>query len=363
MKVDSAGFEAAFGCAGEVRGREEIHGPLLFEAEATAWLKQRRGATDDDTSTRRRQPHATSRPSSPWTGSARPPSPLRALGIVWTGPFYAESGGQVADVGTLRCPGGALAVSDAKVAAGFVLHAVSPEGRCAGAIKVGDGCAVLVDYDRRSKIAPNHTMTHMLNHALRAVLGDEVDQKGSLVDDEKLRFDFSHAKAMTPDQIERVEAIVREKVAAKLSVSAKEVALAEAKAISGLRAVFGEVYPDPVRVVSVGPDVDALLADPANAEWKNASIEFCGGTHLANTADAEQFVLLSEEGIAKGIRRIVGATRGAAARATAEAEALAKRVAACGCPARTSSARWRRSRDSSTPRRFRRRTARGSATR
>ena len=338
MKVDGAGFEAAFAAAQEKsrQGGKKSTGPsLLFEAEATAWLQNNGVATTEDEHKYApgANPDATIKAILTLDGFVETTESVPAdqpIGIVLDRTsFYAESGGQVADVGTLRCPGGALAVSDAKVAAGFVLHAVSPEGRCAGAIKVGDGCAVLVDYDRRSKIAPNHTMTHVLNHALRAVLGDEVDQKGSLVDDEKLRFDFSHAKAMTPDQIERVEAIVREKVAAKLSVSAKEVALAEAKAISGLRAVFGEVYPDPVRVVSVGPDVDALLADPANAEWKNASIEFCGGTHLANTADAEQFVLLSEEGIAKGIRRVVGATRGAAARATAEAEALAKRVAAC----------------------------------
>ena len=106
--------------------------------------------------------------------------------------------------------------------------------------------------------------------------------------------------------------------------------LASAKQISGLRAVFGEVYPDPVRVVSVGATVDELLAAPASDKWKGLSIEFCGGTHLANTKEAGSFALLSEEGIAKGIRRIVGLTMGAAATAIALGDELAARVAAAG---------------------------------
>ena len=114
-------------------------------------------------------------------------------------------------------------------------------------------------------MAPNHTATHVLNYALRAVLGDGVDQKGSLVDDEKLRFDFSHTKAMTVEQIKRVEAIVNDTVGKKLPVDAREVALADAQKISGLRAVFGEVYPDPVRVVSVGPAISDLLSDPSRS--------------------------------------------------------------------------------------------------
>jgi alanyl-tRNA synthetase len=168
-----------------------------------------------------------------------------------------------------------------------------------------------------------------LNFALRHVLGDGVDQKGSLVDDEKLRFDFSHNKAMTVEQLTEVEAIVNAQIEKALAVDAREVALADAQKISGLRAVFGEVYPDPVRVVSVGPKIDDLLANPSNEDWKAFSIEFCGGTHLANTNAAERFVVMSEEGTAKGIRRVVGATRGAAANALAEAQAVASRVAKC----------------------------------
>jgi alanyl-tRNA synthetase len=149
------------------------------------------------------------------------------------------------------------------------------------------------------------------------------------VDDEKLRFDFSHSKAMSADQIKKVEALVRDQVNAALSVHTREVALDKAKAISGLRAVFGEVYPDPVRVVSVGPSIDDLLATPDAEDWKGYSIEFCGGTHLANTSDATDFVLLSEEGIAKGVRRIVGATKGAAAAALETAQTIKAQVNAC----------------------------------
>ena len=253
--------------------------------------------------------------------------------------FYAESGGQVCDTGKIVCGGGggffgggkasgSMAVDDVKVAAGFVLH-TSAAG-VEGVVKVGDACEALVDYERRGNIMPNHTLTHVLNYALRTVLGDGVDQKGSLVDDEKLRFDFSHNKAMSVDEVKKVEAIVREQIGRKLAVDTREVALDKAKAISGLRAVFGEVYPDPVRVVSVGPKIDELLASPAAEEWKTYSIEFCGGTHLANTGDAGEFVLLSEEGIAKGVRRITGATKGGAASALATAAEVAARVAACG---------------------------------
>ena len=215
----------------------------------------------------------------------------------------------------------------------------------------------------RSNIALNHTMTHVLNYALRAVLGDGVDQKGSLVDDEKLRFDFSHTKAMTVEQIKRVEAIVNDMVGKKLPVDAREVALADAQKISGLRAVFGEVYPDPVRVVSVGPAISDLLSDPSNDDWKQFSIEFCGGTHLANTGEADDFVILSEEGIAKGIRRVVGATRGAAAAALAAADEVAARVKACdGLSGAELEKEMACSRASSTPRSCPR-LARGSSRR
>ena len=333
MRVDSPGFETALKEAQEksrAGGKKSGGVTLLFEAEATAWLARADVPTTDD--------------APKYADGTNPRAAVRAIltsdGFVQStegvaGPFglvldrtsfYAESGGQVCDTGVVKTGNGSLAVDEVKVAAGFVLHSGA---RVEGVVRVGDECDVLVDYERRGKIAPNHTMTHVLNLALRAVLGGEVDQKGSLNDDEKLRFDFSHNKAMTADEIKRVEVMVREQIGLKLAVDTREVALAEAKAISGLRAVFGEVYPDPVRVVSVGPKIDDLLATPGNPEWKNYSIEFCGGTHLANTGDAGEFVLLSEEGTAKGIRRITGATKGAAAAALITAAEVAARVTAC----------------------------------
>ncbi|KAJ9678379.1 hypothetical protein PVL29_020528 [Vitis rotundifolia] len=163
-------------------------------------------------------------------------------------------------------------------------------------------------YDRRKLIAPNHTCTHMLNFALREVLGNHVDQKGSTVLPEKLRFDFSHGKPIHPDHLRRIESIVNDQIEDELDVYGKEAALADAKRINGVRAVFGEVYPDPVRVLTIGQKVEDLLADPDNEEWLSVSAELCGGTHISNTREAKAFALLSEEGITKGIRRITAVT-------------------------------------------------------
>ena len=162
-----------------------------------------------------------------------------------------------------------------------------------------------VDYARRRLIMPNHTMTHVLNFGLREVLGDTVDQKGSLVNSEYTRFDFSNNTSVSPEQIGKVEDIVKGVIAKGLPVYAKEVAKDDAMPIEGLRAVFGEDYPDPVRVVSVGIPVEDLIADPSKAGNKDVSIEFCGGTHLKNTADAKSFAIVSEEGVSKGVRRMV----------------------------------------------------------
>jgi alanyl-tRNA synthetase len=152
-------------------------------------------------------------------------------------------------------------------------------------------------------VAPNHSMTHVLNAALRQVLGDTVDQRGSLCNDEKLRFDFSHKKAMTADELRQTEEYCQKSVSESQPVTSRTMPLAEAKEIDGVRAVFGEVYPDPVRVVSIGD---------------HTSVEFCGGTHLANTAEAEAFVLVEETAVAKGIRRITAVTGAAAKQALAE---------------------------------------------
>ncbi|XP_058004551.1 alanine--tRNA ligase isoform X2 [Hevea brasiliensis] len=239
--------------------------------------------------------------------------------------FYAEQGGQIFDTGTIEGTFGSFQVSNVQIFGGFILHIGSlTEG--GSKFCVGDKVICKVDYDRRKLIAPNHTCTHMLNFALREVLGNHVDQKGSIVLPEKLRFDFSHGKPVDPDHLRKIESIVNEQIKAELEVSAKEATLSEAKHINGLRAVFGEVYPDPVRVVAIGRKVEDLLADPENNEWLSISAELCGGTHISNTREAKAFALLSEEGIAKGIRRITAVTTDSAFKAMELASSLEQEV-------------------------------------
>ena len=214
--------------------------------------------------------------------------------------FYAEAGGQDADLGSISFDGGELIVNDVQSYGGYILHSgvISQ-----GSISVGSSVKCEVDYARRRDVAPNHSMTHVLNAALREVLGEGCDQRGSQCNDEKLRFDFSHKSAMSTAQLRDTEEYVRDTIAKSLPVTADVMALDDAKAIPGVRAMFGEVYPDPVRVVKVGDD---------------CSVEFCGGTHISNTAEAEAFVLTEETAVAKGIRRITALTRDAAKKAIEE---------------------------------------------
>lgn len=239
-------------------------------------------------------------------------SPIKAgqsVGLVLDkSSFYAEAGGQEADLGVITVDGGSFTVTDVQVYGGFILHSGVVEE---GEIAVGSSVKCQVDYDRRRDVAPNHSMTHVLNAALRNVLGDGVEQRGSLCNEEKLRFDFSHKKAMSAKQLRATEEYCKKVIAEEQEVSANVLPLDDAKAISGVRAVFGEVYPDPVRVVSVGDDT---------------SIEFCGGTHVSNTAEAEAFALVEETAVAKGIRRISAVTKGAAKEAIKEGEKFAARV-------------------------------------
>jgi alanyl-tRNA synthetase len=229
-------------------------------------------------------------------------------------PFYAEMGGQVGDAGTLKSDQATFDVATTRNVGGYVLHI----GRVnAGTIAVGDSVVATVSPQRRATMQ-NHTGTHLANWALREVLGDSVQQKGSLVDPHKLRFDFSHDKAMPVEDVTRVEQLVRQGIEQSLPVHAEEAPQAEAMQIHGLRAVFGEKYPPRVRVVSIGRPVGELLKNPADPTWRQYSIEFCGGTHLSNTRDIGGFVVTSEESVSKGIRRIVALT-GDAARASQQA--------------------------------------------
>jgi len=248
--------------------------------------------------------------------------------------FYAESGGQVGDKGTIENRFGAVVTVDDTIKVGDVFFHLGTVTKAADHGSEGFISAATdskphrlnVDATRRAKIASNHTSTHVLNHKLRAVLGDHVMQKGSLVDDEKTRFDFAHNAALSEEEAAKIEEMVNADIAADLPVNWEYAPQTDALKINSLRAVFGEKYPPTVRVVSIGPRVEALLGEPVNPDWINYSIEFCGGTHLLKTGDAEGFSIISEEAVAKGIRRITAITGPAAHKATATGERLLSRV-------------------------------------
>jgi len=211
--------------------------------------------------------------------------------------FYAEAGGQVGDIGTITTPTGQFAVDDTQRLGDAVLHF----GQLTqGTIEVGQTATLRVD-GIRLDIMRNHTSTHLMNLALRDILGDHVEQKGSLVDADKTRFDFTHAHSLSHDEIARVERHVNERIHADLPVTAVVLPLAEAKKLPGVRAVFGEKYPDPVRVVMIG-------AERPEQVTREISTEFCGGTHLGRSSHAGLFKIVSQEPVAKGVRRVTAVT-------------------------------------------------------
>jgi len=256
---------------------------------------------------------------------------------------YAESGGQVGDRGRIMtdvadagaAPGRGFGgrdgsgecrfkIDDTRQVGGYVLHiGRSIEGKLA----VGSKVEVTVELDHRRPTMMNHTGTHLLNHALRAVLGDDVDQRGSEVAPPRLRFDFTHSHAMTPEEIAAVETHVNAAIAHAWPVHAADAPLEQAQRIHGVRAVFGERYPDPVRVVCIGQTVETLLADPENDAWYEHSVEFCGGTHLGATDEASRFVIEKEQSLAAGIRRILAWTGPAALAAEMASKAFEERLA------------------------------------
>jgi alanyl-tRNA synthetase len=199
-------------------------------------------------------------------------------------PFYAESGGQVGDAGTLS----GNPVSDTTSASGLTLHLVTITGQ---PLAVGEGADARVDGNRRTRTRRNHTSTHLLHRALRVVLGDHVAQKGSMVGPERLRFDFSHHKSMTTEEIRRVEAMVNDEILRNTGVDTEVKGIDDAIA-AGAMALFGEKYGDRVRVVSV----------------PGFSVELCGGTHVGRTGDIGLFRVVSEGGVAAGVRRIEAQT-------------------------------------------------------
>ncbi len=221
--------------------------------------------------------------------------------IVEETPFYATMGGQCADHGTISGADSVFEVMDTvKLLGGKVGHI----GKVTkGMFRTGDKVTLTVDAERRADTCKNHSATHLLQKALRTVLGTHVEQKGSYVDGERLRFDFSHFSAMTEEEITEVEAIVNEKIAESVRVETNEMSIEEAKK-SGAMALFGEKYGETVRVVKMG----------------DFSIELCGGTHVANTGVISAFKILSESGVAAGVRRIEALTGNGVFRYYAELE-------------------------------------------
>ncbi|MCO5547451.1 hypothetical protein L7F22_000901 [Adiantum nelumboides] len=333
LDVDVKGFNEAMEEARErarnARGKVGDRS-LIMEAEATAELqKQAIPPTDEKFKYIWHEDHtSTVKALLTDSGFVDRVCTTEAVGLVLESTsFYAEQGGQIFDTGLIEGSKGVFEVRSVQVYGGYVLHVGSLK-KGGSEISLGDDVVAKVDYQRRTQIAPNHTCTHLLNYALKTVLGDHIDQKGSLVADDKLRFDFSHGKPVDSRNLQKIESIVVQQIKDELPIYAKEASLVEAKRILGLRAVFGEVYPDPVRVIAVGHPVEDLLKDPENPMWASLSTEFCGGTHLSNTKEAKAFVLISEEGIAKGIRRITAFTYDRAAEAIREADACAGRIAA-----------------------------------
>lgn len=209
--------------------------------------------------------------------------------IVKETPFYATMGGQQGDKGVIRTANGEFAVEDTvKLSGGKVGHI----GKVvSGMIKVGDTVTLSVDAELRGKTCKNHSATHLMQKALREVLGTHVQQKGSYQDGERTRFDFSHFEAMTPEELSAVEKMVNEKIAENIAVETAVMTADEAKK-TGAMALFDEKYGETVRVVSMG----------------DFSKEFCGGTHVKNTGEIAAFKIISESGVAAGIRRIEALT-------------------------------------------------------
>ncbi len=202
-------------------------------------------------------------------------------------PFYAESGGQVGDTGTITCGPNVVSVDDTIKSEGHFLHIASVTE---GTVTKGEKVTAEIDVTRRNSIMRNHTSAHLLQNALRKVLGDHVHQAGQLVNEKACRFDFNHFSAMTDEEIAEVERLVNNEILSAIPVTMEEMPIEEAKKL-GAMALFGEKYGDVVRVVTAGD-----------------SIEFCGGTHVSNSAQIGLFKIVSESSVAAGVRRIEAVT-------------------------------------------------------
>jgi alanyl-tRNA synthetase len=239
--------------------------------------------------------------------------------IVNQTPFYGESGGQMGDTGAIFTAGGAeFAVSDTQREAGDLIVHLGRVTR--GEIQVRDAVSLRIDETRRRQLRANHSVTHLLHQALRRKLGEHVTQKGSLVAPDRMRFDFSHPRALSHDDVIAVENAVNDRIRQNGEVSTRQMTPQRAVE-AGALALFGEKYGDEVRVVAMGEDTD--LDDRA----RHFSVELCGGTHVARTGDIGFFKIVSEAALAAGVRRIEALTGAAAGAYVDREEALLREAA------------------------------------
>ena len=219
-------------------------------------------------------------------------------------PFYAESGGQIGDTGTIEGPDGTATVTDCRKSAGVFVHMAKVTS---GSMSVGDAAVLTVDHARRTAIRANHSATHLLHEALRETLGDHVAQRGSLNAADRLRFDFSHTQALSLKELEKVEADVNAYIRQNSTVETRIMTPDDARAM-GAQALFGEKYGDEVRVVSMG----SKPGSGKGQEGDTYSLELCGGTHVRQTGDIGAFVTLGDSASSAGVRRIEALTGAAA---------------------------------------------------
>jgi alanyl-tRNA synthetase len=215
-------------------------------------------------------------------------------------PFYAESGGQVGDTGQIKTETGIVKITDTRKSAELIIHIGTV---LEGSVAVSQFAQLEVDQTRRSQIRANHSATHLLHEALRRSLGEHVAQRGSLNDHDRLRFDFSHGQAVTPKQLEEVQAEVNKYIRQNSHVETRIMTPDDARAI-GAQALFGEKYGDEVRVISMG----CLEGSKKGATANTYSLELCGGTHVRQTGDIGCFILLSDAASSAGVRRIEAIT-------------------------------------------------------
>jgi len=242
-----------------------------------------------------------------------------ALVVLNQSPFYAESGGQVGDQGVLSSETGSARITDTKKVAGVFLHYAEITS---GHLQPGIGCSVAVDHQRRSAIRANHSATHLLHEALRGHLGAHVAQRGSLNAADRLRFDFSHAKALTAQELQLVETEVNAYIRQNSAVTTRIMTPDDARAI-GAQALFGEKYGDEVRVVSMGQAEDS----GKGMDQTTYSLELCGGTHVAQTGEIGGFVILSDSASSAGVRRVEALTGAAASAHLAQQSAVVSGLA------------------------------------